>query len=572
MITRQAVFRPSSWLADVSVMALLAALLYGVVRVGRHWQAPLQPLVDIDLRLWALPGYTLLSLLRGVAAYGVSLGLALAYGYTAAHRPRAERLLLPLLDVLQSIPVLGFLPGAVLVLVALFPHTNAGLELASILMIVTSQVWNLAFSFYQSLRGIPLELREASRVYQFNWWQCFRRVELPAAAVGLAWNSMMAMAGGWFFLMVCESFTLGSHDFRLPGLGAYMSAAINQRDTRAIVAGLAAMVVMITLVDLCVWRPVLVWVQKFRIEETSAGSRRETLLLRWLRHSWLARSAMATVAHPISEWLATATHPPHEPSARPSAARGAARAARVLGWFGAALGGLLVMWAAVRLVRLLVGLSLAEWLDVLSGSALTCVRVSAAVLLGSLWVIPVGIWIGRSEQWRSRLQPLVQIAASFPAPMLYPLILLTLHALGWGLGVGAVLFMLIGTQWYILFNVLAGVSAVPTELREAAQAYRFTSGQWWRVVWWPAMFPYLITGWVTAAGGAWNASIVAEYVSVGPQVSVTKGLGSLISLAASQGRYDVLSAGVLTMAVLVVLINRCLWKPLYRLAETRYAL
>ncbi|OHE80177.1 MAG: hypothetical protein A3G75_14765, partial [Verrucomicrobia bacterium RIFCSPLOWO2_12_FULL_64_8] len=388
------------------------------------------------------------------------------YGYTAAHRPRAERLLLPLLDVLQSIPVLGFLPGAVLVLVALFPRTNTGLELASILMIVTSQVWNLAFSFYQSLRGIPLELREASRVYQFNWWQCFRRVELPAAAVGLAWNSMMAMAGGWFFLMVCESFTLGSHDFRLPGLGAYMSAAISQRSTRAIVAGLAAMVVMITLVDLCVWRPVLVWVQKFRMEETAAGGRRETLLLTWLRHSWLARSAMATVAHPISEWLATATHPLHEPPAPPVVA---ARAARVLSWLGAALGGLLIIWAAVRLVRLLGGLSLAEWLDVLAGSALTCVRVFAAVLLGSLWVIPVGIWIGRSEQWRSRFQPLVQIAASFPAPMLYPLILLTLHALGWGLGVGAVLFMLIGTQWYMLFNVLAGVSAVPTELREAAR-------------------------------------------------------------------------------------------------------
>src|SRR3989338_6793502 len=248
MITRSAVSRPSSWLADCSVVALLAALLYGVVQVGRHWQAPLQLRVDIDLSLWALPGYTLLSLLRGSAAYGVSLGFALSSPFAPPPRP------------------------------------TPGLHPASTLMIFTSQVWTLAFSFSQSLRGIPLELREASRVYQFNWWQCFRRVELPAAAVGLAWNSMMAMAGGWFFLMVCESFTLGSHDFRLPGLGAYMSAAISQRSTRAIVAGLAAMVVMITLVDLCVWRPVLVWVQKFRMEETAAGSRRETLLLTWLRH------------------------------------------------------------------------------------------------------------------------------------------------------------------------------------------------------------------------------------------------------------------------------------------------
>ena len=575
MITRPTILRPSSWLADLSAVALLAALLYGIVRVGKHWHAPLQPQVDIDLSPWALPGYTLLSLLRGVTAYLVSLALALAYGYAAAHRPRAERMLMPLLDVLQSIPVLGFLPGAVLVLVALFPRTNAGLELASILMIVTSQVWNLAFSVYQSLRSIPPELQEASRVYQFNWWQRFRRVELPAAAVGLAWNSMMAMAGGWFFLMVCESFTLGSHDFRLPGLGAYMSAASARRDLPAICAGLAAMVIMIVVVDWCVWRPLLIWVQKFRMEETAAGVRRDTLLLRWLRHSWLAQAAMATVAHPLSEWLATAAHSGQSPAFKePPAGGGGLRRLMVqlAGRGAAAVIAVFIMLAAVRMIRLLGQLSLAEWSDVLVGSLLTCLRVAAAVVLGSLWVIPVGIWIGRSEAWRSRLQPLVQVAASFPAPMLYPVILLALHAMGLGLGIGAVFFMLIGTQWYILFNVLAGASAVPTDLREAANAYRFTPVQRWRVLWWPAVFPYLITGWVTAAGGAWNASIVAEYVAVGPHVSVTHGLGSLISVAASRGRYDLLSAGVLTMAILVVLINRCLWKPLYRLAQTRFAL
>jgi NitT/TauT family transport system permease protein len=571
MITRPAVPRPSSWFSDLSVVAVLAALLYGVVRVSQHWQAPLQPRVDIDLSLWALPGYTLLSLLRGVAAYGVSLAVALGYGYAAAHRPRAERLLLPLLDVLQSIPVLGFLPGAILVLVALFPGTNAGLELASILMIVTSQVWNLAFSFYQSLRGIPLELREASQLYQFNWWQRFRRVELPAAAVGLAWNSMMAMAGGWFFLMICESFTLGSHDFRLPGLGAYMSVAISQRRVPAILAGLAAMVLMIVLVDLCVWRPVLVWVQKFRVEDTAAAGRRESLILSWLSRSWLTQAAMAGIAHPLSEWLASRANPPQEASVRRRIEQQTAWLWRVLSLVLSSAAGGLILWAAARLVQLLVRLTAAEWVAVVTGAVLTCLRVAAAVALGSLWVIPAGIWIGRSERWRSRLQPLVQIAASFPAPMLYPLILLSLHALGWGLGVGSVLFMLIGTQWYILFNVIAGASAVPTDLQEAARAYHFTPGQRWRVIWWPAVFPYLITGWITAAGGAWNASIVAEYVAVGPQVSVTNGLGSLISLAAGQGRYDLLSAGVLAMAVLVVFINRYLWKPLYRLAETRYA-
>ena len=238
MIVRPAVRHPQTILADLGVMTLLAALLYGLVQVARHSYAPLQAQAEINLDVWALPGYTLLSLLRGVIAYGLSLAFAVTYGYIAAHRPGVERVMLPLLDILQSIPVLGFLPSTVLALVALFPNTNVGLELASILMIFTGQVWNMAFSFYQSLRNIPAELREASAVYHFSWWQRFCRVELPASAVGLVWNSMMAMAGGWFFLMVCEAFTLGTHDFRLPGLGAYMTVAIARHNGQAIVAGI----------------------------------------------------------------------------------------------------------------------------------------------------------------------------------------------------------------------------------------------------------------------------------------------------------------------------------------------
>ena len=570
MITRSPVARSSSWLSDAWVVMLLAAVLYGVVRVAKHWQAPLQSHAEISLSFWALPGYTLLSLLRGVAAYGLSLGFALTYGYVAAHRPRAERLMLPLLDILQSIPVLGFLPGAVLALVTLFPNTNVGLELACILMIFTGQVWNMTFSFYQSVHSIPLELREASQLYQFNWWQRFRRVELPASAVGLAWNSMMAMAGGWFFLMVCESFTLGSHDFRLPGLGAYMSVAIEHRSLPAILAGITAMVLMIVLLDTCVWRPVLVWVQKFRIGETAAMDLEGSFVLDWLKSSRLAQTVMSSLAHPLSEWLAAAANVPTDPPIPPEFRRHAHLALRLLGGLAMGVASVLMLWAALRLGHLMVRLPLREWGQVIGGAALTCARVFAAVALGSLWTIPAGIWIGRSDRRCSRLQPLVQVAASFPAPMLYPLILLGLHALGWRLGVGAAVLMLIGTQWYILFNVIAGASAVPADLREVADAYQFTPGQRWRTIWWPAVFPYLITGWVTAAGGAWNASIVAEYVSVGRDVSMTAGLGSLISTAASQGHYDLLAAGVLTMSIVVVLINRYLWKPLYRLAETRY--
>ena len=571
MITRPAMHRSSSLVADAGVVTLLAAVLYGVVRVAKRWEAPLQPQVDIDLSLWALPVYTLFSLLRGVAAYGLSLVFAISYGYLAAHRQRAERILLPLLDILQSIPVLGFLPGAVLALVALFPRTNAGLELACVLMIFTGQVWNMTFSFYQSLRGIPLQLREASALYQFNWWQRFRRVELPAAAVGLAWNSMMAMAGGWFFLMVCEAFTLGTRDFRLPGLGAYMSVAIAQHRVSAILAGLLAMVLMIVLVDVCIWKPVLVWAQKFRMEETTSTEAQESsVVLSWLRRSWLAQAALARLAHPVSEWLTSAAAR-REPSGRPDPSTTLLQPMRLANWIAAVTGGAATLWAAWRLLHLLVHLPSHDWLQIILGAVLTFLRVGGAVVLGSLWTVPVGIWIGRSDVRRARLQPLVQIAASFPAPMLYPLIVLVLHRLGWGLGIGAVVLMLLGTQWYILFNVIAGASAVPADLREVARSYRFTSEQRWWMVWWPAVFPYLITGWVTAAGGAWNASIVAEYVLTGHEVTVAPGLGSLISVAASQGHYDLLAAGVLTMAIVVVFVNRYLWKPLYRLAELRYA-
>jgi NitT/TauT family transport system permease protein len=297
------------------------------------------------------------------------------------------------------------------------------------------------------------------------------------------------------------------------------------------------------------------------------------MVLNWLKRSWLAQAAMARVAHPISEWLASSAMPaPSVQAPAPSAQRRVRRVTRLLGALVIGASGAMVVYGAWRLAHLLLGLSWGEWRQVFSGSMLTLARVSAAVVLGSLWTVPVGLWIGRSERLRSLLQPVAQIVASFPAPMLYPLVVLLLHQLGLGLGVGAVVLMLLGTQWYILFNVIAGASAVPQELREAAQAYHFTSRQRWRMVWWPAIFPYVITGWVTAAGGAWNASIVAEYVSMGDRVLVAPGLGSLISVAASQGHYALLAAGVLMMVLIVIGVNHVVWKPLARLAEVRYGL
>ena len=571
MISKPSASTSFSPLADIGVLALLGAVLYGIVCVAQRWQAPLLVETTINLSLRALPVYTLLSLLRGFAAYGLSLLFTLVYGYYAARQPKAERVMVPLLDILQSIPVLGFLPGAVMALVALFPRTNAGLELACILMIFTGQVWNMTFSFYQSLRAIPLDLHEVSSIYQFNWWQRFFRVELPASAVPLAWNSMMAMAGGWFFLMVCEAFTLGSHDFRLPGLGAYISVAMAQHNTRAIVAGLMAMVAMIVIVDTFVWRPLLVWTQRFRLEDTASSEVSRSFILEWFQQSWLIRFLYLHVARPVGERLFRPA--PSNPLLAPAQPKIRwANPLNVIVLLALVFSFLFIFRAAWSMIVLLIQLQASVWARVLAAAFLTLLRVAAAVFLGSLWTVPVGIWIGRSDLRRSRFQPFVQVAASFPAPMLYPLVLMAMFQLGWGLGIGSVFLMVLGTQWYLLFNVIAGASSVPSDLREAAQAYQFTAGQRWRMVWWPAVFPSLITGWITAAGGAWNASIVAEYVSSGAHhVTSTYGLGSLISVAAAQGNYALLAASVLTMAAVVVMINRFLWKPLYQMAQTRYA-
>ena len=571
MITRSGVRQRTGILVDLTVVALAAALLYGVLRIVRNWGAPIETQAEIHLSLWALPGYTFLSFLRGFLAYGISLFFSLSYGYLATHVRRAEKVMVPLLDILQSIPVLGFLPGTVLALMTLFPHRNAGLELASILMIFTSQVWNMTFSFYQSVRSIPAPLREVSSLYRFSWLQRFFCVELPASAVGLAWNSMMSMAGGWFFLMVCEAFTLGDRQFRLPGLGSYMSVAIAQRNLPAILSGAFAMILMIVVVDTFLWQPVIVWVQKFRLDETSSGHSERSVLLDWFRGSQLMHGAkkrwnriLAWRFDPTWGWLGRGASFPFKGDS-------AAKVWRGIEGLGLGALGLVGLWGFWHLAHLVSVLPTNEWVRVMKDTAFTLVRVFSAVGLGVAWALPVGIWIGRSDARRRWLQPLVQVAASFPAPMIYPLIFLLLRRFGVSLELGAVILMLLGTQWYILFNVIAGASSVPEDLREASEAYHFTPWQRWSRLWFPATFPFLVTGCLTAAGGAWNASIVAEYLSVGEKVQMATGLGSLISVAASQARYDLLTAGVLAMTLTVVLVNRFLWKPLYRIAERKFA-
>jgi NitT/TauT family transport system permease protein len=556
-----------SRLPDVIMFAAVIAIFYGVVVVGRTWFGVFTPTVEISHKLSALPVYAGYSLLRISAAYALSLAFTLVYGYVAAYNPRAERFMIPLLDVLQSIPVLSFLPGVMLAMVALFPGRQLGVELGAILLIFTGQVWNMAFSFYASLKSIPREMREAARIYRFNWWQRFTQIELPFAAIGLVWNSMMSVAGGWFFLMACEMFVLGSRDFRLPGLGSYLQTAASVGDTRSILWGIATMIAVIVLLDQLVWRPVIAWAEKFKIEQVESANAPGSWVLNILRHSHgLARIRKRTL-RPLGEKLMLHF-------ARQQASEGEAGSPRPWRiWTSRLLAiGLLslVCYGVARVLIMLTGLQRPELQEAGLGLGATFLRVNAALILGAAWTIPAGVAIAWNPRLARIAQPLVQIAASFPATVLFPVVLALLFRVGLGMGVGSTVLLLLGTQWYILFNVIAGAMAIPTDLKECCSVFGLNGIERWKKLILPAIFPYLVTGLVTASGGAWNASIVAEYFHFKGEIHTTIGLGATISQATDSGNFVLLLAATMMMAAVVVTINRLVWRRLYSLAETRY--
>ena len=561
-----------AFLIDIGIFIFIFSAIYGVYAIGRSWLGPVAPQAEISQDPRVLPLYALYSLVRISVAYGLSLVFALGYGYLAATSRRAEVVLVPLLDILQSIPVLSFLPGVMLAMVALFPHHQLGVELGSILLIFTGQVWNIAFSFYSSLKGIPRELNEASRIFRFSRWQRFVELDLPFSTIGLVWNSMMSVAGGWFFLMACEMFVLGDRDFRLPGLGSFLQTAASNGNTRAILWGLFAMIAVIVLLDQFIWRPVIVWADKFKFEQVESTSATPNTLLDLIGRASFVIRGYRLIARPIISWL-TLTF-----------AVGARRAAqkfplprqpRSRQWLLGILAFVILVglgFAVFHAARELSDLHREDYFDLLRSAALTLIRVNAALLIGALWTVPVGVAIGSNPRFARIAQPLAQMAASIPATALFPVILLFLIRLRGGLEIAAMTLMLLGTQWYILFNVIAGAMAIPTDLKEAAKIFHFTSWDRWRHLILPGIFPYLITGMVTASGGAWNASIVAEYFHFQGKILSAPGLGSTISRASDAGRFDVLLAATLIMATVVVLINRLLWRRLYRLASSRFKL
>ena len=561
-----------AFLIDIAVFLFVCAAIFGIYAIGRSWLGSVHARVEISQDPRVLPLYALYSLFRISVAYALSLLFALAYGYVAASSRRAEIIMVPLLDILQSIPVLSFLPGVMLAMVTIFPHRQLGVELGSVLLIFTGQVWNIAFSFYSSLKTIPRELNEAAIIYRFSRWQRFAELDLPFSTIGLVWNSMMSVAGGWFFLMACEMFVLGNRDFRLPGLGSFLQTAAGHGDTRAILWGVTAMIAVIVFLDQLVWRPIIVWADKFKFEQVESSGAAQTTLLSLIGRASIVIRLYRLLIQPVFHWLTLTFTLGARRAAETFSAPKQNRLRRRIGYVLAA--GVLVGlgFAVFHAARELSDLHREDYRELLQSAALTFLRVNTALILGALWTVPVGVAIGSNPRLARIAQPLAQMAASIPATALFPIILLFLLRLRGGLEIAAMLLMLLGTQWYILFNVIAGAMAIPTDLKEAAKIFRFGSWDRWRHLILPGIFPHLVTGMVTASGGAWNASIVAEYFHFQGRIVSTAGLGSTISSASDAGRFDVLLAATLIMATVVVLINRLLWRRLYRLASSRFKL
>jgi NitT/TauT family transport system permease protein len=564
--------RTKFWV-DLVILGAFAAVFFSVAQVTAEWRHPLKDPVQIDLSLRALPKYALFSFVRGWIAYFFSLLFTLLVGSWAFYDERARKYILTSLDILQSIPVLGFLPGLTLALIALFPRSNAGLELACILAIFTGQVWNMVFSYFDSLRGTPADFRMLGRLYNFDWWQRFWRVELPFGAQGLLYNSMVSMAAGWFFLSVCEAppGTVNGTSLRVAGLGSYIQAATDSGNTHAKILGMIAMGIVIIVVDRLIWWPLVVWSRKFKLDDFGGSRAPRSALSLWLARS-LAVQGIATVWHRLQNKILGPAVPPSDatslvqPGAPPPPPKKTGRV--IYSLFLVALVGLLA-WGAWKLALLLGAVKAGDWLEILGDTGLSFLRVLAAVLIGTLWTVPLGVWIGLNPKLSGKLQPFIQFAASFPSPMLYPWLVGVILLVHGTLQTGAVLLILFGTQWYILFNVAASAAAIPNDIVSCAAILRLSGWSRWKNFLIPAILPGLVTGWITAAGGAWNATIVSEIVSIGDKTYTATGLGAYISIASSDNNFPHLTAALIVMAVVVVGINRLVWKPLQNLANDR---
>jgi len=561
---------------DIVVISVTVLIIWVIGALGRDMATPFTPesIPSLSLDYGQIPYYAARSILRMFIAYGVSFLFTIIVGYVAVHSRRARSLILPALDILQSVPVLGFLSITVTGFMALFPGSSMGVELASIFAIFTGQVWNMTFGFYHSLITIPEDMKEAGAVFKLNAWQKFKTFELPSSATSLVWNSMMSFGGGWFFVVQSEAISVLNQQIKLPGIGSYMALAIDKGDQSAAMLATLAMVVTVVLADQLIWRPVVAWSQKFRVEQVESTEVAKSWFLEFLKKSELVRELFVKASDSIVQVLDQVFE--YFLSRAKTKITDQVQARKLVDVsinFLFFLCLLVIVYYSVIIVReIKTGLDLEQIKMIFNYGLLTMGRVFIVVILATLIWTPIGVWIGFHPRVATFAQPFVQIAASFPVNMTFPFVVGFFVAYNVPMNWGSILLIALGTQWYILFNVIAGASSIPTDLREAAGIFKLSKVQTWRNLIIPAIFPYWVTGACTAAGGAWNASIVAEFAKWGDKKLVADGLGAFIAQATEKGDWPAIFCSIGLMSFFVVLINRILWRRLYSLAEIRFRL
>jgi NitT/TauT family transport system permease protein len=558
-------------LFDLAALALVAGALVMIVHGASQTDVPLTLLdaTPISLDPANLPEYALRTTLRMLAAMVASLVFTFIYATLAAKSRRAEMVLIPILDILQSVPILGFLTFTVVFFMNLFPGRVLGAELASVFAIFTSQAWNMTFSMYQSLRNVPKDLDEASKSFHLSWWRRFWRLDVPYAMPGLVWNAMMSMSGGWFFVVASEAITVGDTTVTLPGVGAYVATAIKDQNLPAVGYAVLTMLAVIIIYDQLLFRPIVAWADKFRFEQTASAEAPSSWLLDLFRQTRFLR-AFAGAVSDVVESTTRIRLPTPDLSKLKFQLNVPARLVDAI-WITVIFGGaLLIGWRVVAYV-----FATLNWSDVLTAFTdgfYTLIRVVVLIALATLIWVPIGVWIGLRPSIAEKVQPLAQFLAAFPANILFPAAVVLIIHFQLNPNIWLSPLMILGTQWYILFNVVAGASAFPGDLKEAARSFHLTGWKWWRFVILPGVFPYYITGAITASGGSWNAAIVAEVASWGDEKLTAVGLGSYIANATEAGDFHRVVLGIVVMCIFVTLFNRLLWRPLYGFAESRLRL
>ncbi|CAG9273787.1 NitT/TauT family transport system permease protein [Paraburkholderia unamae] len=567
---------PNRW--DFVAFPLMIGLI-AMAAVGFHeTMAPIATLKaqPISLDPANLPEYAMRTTLRMLAAMVASLIFTLVYGTLAAKSRRAGQLLVPILDILQSVPVLGYISFTVTFFLALFPSRVLGAELAAIFAIFTSQAWNMTFSFYQSLRTVPRDLDEVSRGFHLTAWQRFWKLEVPFSLPGLIWNMMMSMSGGWFFVVASEAITVGNNTITLPGVGAYLAQAISEKNLHAVGWVILAMVVVILAYDQFLFRPLVAWADKFRMENTSSGDAPESWLLDLIRRTHLIHQLLVPLGWLLAKTARIPLKLPSFPNISRAAPLPAGRRdlrARISDAVWAVLVIALtvfVVWRVVAYVR--TGVTLDEVWHVLVLGLITLLRVALLIAVASVFWVPLGVLIGLRPALAEKVQPLAQFLAAFPANLLFPVFVIVIVRFHLNPDIWLSPLIVLGTQWYILFNVIAGASAYPNDYKEAAKNFHIRGWQWWRQAMLPGIFPYYVTGAITASGGAWNASIVSEFVQWGDTKVVAHGLGAYIAQMTAAGDYPKIILGIAVMSLFVTLFNRVIWRPMYTYAESRLRL